>query len=135
MEDLPEPPGVTAGLTREEREDEFLRLIAAGCSIREACAAVALPWSSLYKKRDTEPAFAKRWEDAKRIEVSALIEEAKRRAMKGSDRLIMFMLTNLAPGQFNNRNETVIKTDQDLADAILTARRRASKAPDVDDLL
>lgn len=99
-----EPPGVVEGMTREERVEEFLRLLAMGCRVRDAAASVAIHYSTLYRWRDTDPAFAKRWEDATRIKVDHLIKEAERRAMSGSDRLLMFMLQAYEPDKFKQRS-------------------------------
>jgi hypothetical protein len=60
----PEPPGVLEGMTREEREDEFFRLLHTGCTVREAAKAVAVNFTTMYRKRLAEsPEFAKRWEE------------------------------------------------------------------------
>lgn len=88
----PEPPGVLDGLTPEERIEEFLRLLGSGCTVRAAAAACALDWSALYRRRKNDPEFAKAWEDAQRVSVKHLIAEAERRAMNGSDKLLMFLL-------------------------------------------
>lgn len=93
----PEPPGVLDGLTTEERIEEFLRLLGAGCTVRNAAAATALDWSQLYRKRKADPDFAKAWEDAQRVSVKHLIAEAERRAMNGSDKLLMFLLQSYDP--------------------------------------
>lgn len=90
----PEPPGVVDGLTHEERIEEFLRLLGQGCTVRQAAAAVAINWSVLYRKRKADPAFAKAWDDAQRVSVGHLVQEAERRAMNGSDRLLMFLLSS-----------------------------------------
>lgn len=102
---LVEPPGVVSGLTQDERIEEFLRLLSAGCTVRQAAAGVALDWSAMYRRRRKDAEFAKRWADAQRVSVEALIAEAERRAMAGSDRLLMFMLTNLAPERFKHRQD------------------------------
>jgi len=146
MEELPEPPGITAGLTREEREDEFLRMLSEGVKVRHAAASVALPWSNLYKKRAADPAFAKRWEDATRIKVGHLIQEAERRAMAGSDKMLMFLLTNYAPDKFKKASTLEISnpdgslnmsTEQRASaiNGILEKARAAKAAKAVDDLL
>lgn len=142
----PEPPGVIEGLTYEEREDEFFRLMGQGFTVRLAASAVALNFASLYRKRRENPAFAKRWEDSTRVRVDHLIAEAERRALKGSDKLLMFLLTNYAPEKFKSRSAMEITnpdgslaaTDQERAAKAValfeTARvRLASKA--VEDLL
>jgi len=105
IEDLidTEPPGVVAGLTREEREDEFFRLLGQGCTVREAAASVAIPFQVLYRKRTANPAFGKRWEDAQRIVLPQLEREAHRRALKGSDKLLMFLLQSYDPARFRHQ--------------------------------
>lgn len=117
-ENHPEPPGVVAGMTREEREDEFFRLLAAGCRVRQAAAACALDWSHLYRKRREDAAFAKRWEDATRVKVEHLIAEAERRAMHGSDRLLMFLLSSYQPERFKQRG--VLEHEGGLAVQVFT---------------
>jgi hypothetical protein len=146
MEEHPEPPGVTAGLTHEERVEEFLRLLGQGCTVRQAAAGVALNFSQLYKRRKTDPDFAQRWEDATRIKVGHLIYEAERRAMRGSDKLLMFLLTNYAPEKFKKASTLEISnpdgslnmsTEQRASaiNGILEKARAAKAAKAVDDLL
>lgn len=146
MEDLPEPPGVVAGLTREEREEEFLRLLSEGVRVRNAANAVAILPPTLYRKRRQDPVFAQRWEDAQRIKVGHLIQEAERRAMSGSDKLLMFLLTNYAPDKFKKASTLEISnpdgslnmsTEQRASaiNGILEKARAAKAAKAVDDLL
>lgn len=141
-----EPPGVLDGLTREEREDEFLRLLGMGCTVREAARAVALSFAVMYRKRREDAAFAKRWDDAQRVKVNHLVAEAERRAMKGSDKLLMFLLTNYAPDKFKrsssleitNPDGSLAGTDMERAARVQTlmATARARKAAmAVEDLL
>lgn len=142
----PEPPGVLEGLTREEREDEFFRLLGDGHKVREAASAVAIPFGTLYRKRRDDPAFAKRWEDALRIPVPKLEAEGLRRALRGSDKLLMFFLTNMAPERFKrhaaleitNPDGSLAATDQERAAKAMalfaTARARIA-AKEVADLL
>jgi hypothetical protein len=99
----PEPPGVVDGMTHDERVEEFLRLLGQGCRVRDAAAAVAIHYSTLYRKRNEDPAFAKRWEDAQRVSVKHLIAEAERRAMSGSDKLLIFLLQSYDPDKFKQR--------------------------------
>lgn len=131
IEDLignfPEPPGVLAGLTREEREDEFFRLLAQGCQVRTAAAAVAMDWSHLYRKRREDEVFAKRWEDASRIKVGHLIAEAERRAMLKSDKLLIFLLSSYDPARFRHQS-TVDVTNSDGTLVPQDDAERASRA-------
>lgn len=125
-ENLPEPPGVLAGMTRAEREDEFIRLLAEGEKVRHAAAACSLDFSGMYRKRQADPAFAKRWEDAQRIPVQRLEGEAMRRAMRGSDRLLEFLLKSLAPERFGEKQRLELTNpDGSLQPATSDAERAA----------
>lgn len=129
MEDLPEPPGVTAGMTLEERIDEFFRLLSEGNRVRHAAVAVAIHSTTLYRYRREDPVFAKRWEDAQRIPVEKLESEALRRALAGSDKMMEFMLKALAPNKYRERTE--IQHSGGLALQVITG----IPASDVDDML
>jgi hypothetical protein len=141
VEDLigAEPPGVIEGLTYEEREDEFFRLLGQGFTVRLAAAAIAINFATLYRKRRENEAFAKRWENATRIRVDHLVAEAERRAMKGSDKLLMFLLQSYDPTRFRHQSSLDLTNsdgslradgDEDAASrtAALLAMARARKA-------
>lgn len=128
-ENVPEPPGVVAGFTFEERVDEFIRLLSEGNRVRQAAAAVAISYATFYRRRREDPEFAKRWEDALRVPVAKLEAEGLRRAMAGSDKLLIFMLSNMDPERFSNRQE--IKHAGNVALNVVTGL----PTPDVDDLL
>jgi len=105
MDDDVEPPGIVGGLSYDERVEEFLRLLASGLGVRKASASVQINWSTLYKRRKEDAAFAKRWDDALRITIKQLEDEAFRRAMGGSDKLLMFLLERLNRQRFGQRQE------------------------------
>lgn len=141
-----EPPGVLQAMTYEEREEEFLRLIGSGIPIRAASANVAISYSSLYRKRQNDPAFAKRWEEACRVNVPRLEAEGLRRAMAGSDKLLMFMLERLAPEKFGrkerleltNPDGSLAPSPEDRAarvEALMALAQARKAAKVVDDLL
>ena len=143
----PEPPGVVDGLTHDERVDEFLRLLAQGVTVRAAASAVAINYATFYRMRERDPAFAKRWEDAQRVSVKHLVAEAERRAMGGSDKLLMFLLQSYKPETFTPRQRTELTNpDGSLApqspderaariEAILATARARKAAKAIDDLL
>lgn len=105
MEDLPEPPGVLAGYTYEERIDEFFRLLAEGNYARTAASAVSIHPTTLYRKRREDPAFAKRWEDAQRICIESIESALYKRALKNSDKAAELLLKALAPEKYRERSE------------------------------
>lgn len=117
-------------LSREERIEEFLRLLSKGCTVRNAAAGVKVPWGTLYAMRRRDPEFAKRWDDAQKIRVDGLIAEAERRAMNGSDKLLMFLLTNYAPDKFKNLKQV----DQNMNLQVITGVEPGS-VPNNEDLV
>ena len=142
-----EPPGVLDGLTPEERVEEFLRLLSQGCTVRMAAAACALDWSALYRRRKTDAEFAKAWEDAQRVSVKHLVAEAERRAMSGSDKLLMFLLQSYQPEKFaarqrmeltNPDGSLSLQSPEERAarvEALLATARARKAAKAIDDLL
>lgn len=126
-ENLPEPPGVVAGMTREEREDEFIRLLGEGEKVKHAAAAVSIHFVTLYRRRNADPEFAKRWEDAQRIPVQRLEGEALRRAMRGSDRLLEFLLKSLAPERFGEKQRLELTNPDGSLQPGTSAEERAAR--------
>jgi hypothetical protein len=122
-----EPPGVVAGMTHDERVDEFFRLLKAGCTVRQAASAVAVAFTVLYRRRKADAAFAKRWEDAQRISVGHLTAEAERRAMRGSDKLLIFLLQSYDPARFRHQS-TLDVTNSDGSLTPIEDGDRASRA-------
>ena len=71
-----------------------------------------------------DPAFMKRYEAARRASVAKLKREAERRAMAGSDRLLIFLLCAYAPDEFQERQVLDHRGRLDLANTIAQARKR-----------
>lgn len=100
--------------TADDRTDEpaeefdlqgaFLHLIAQGCNDEQAARGVGKSrWAPWRWKKD--PEFLARYNEAKRVRLENLVAEAERRAMKGSDKLLMFLMCNYAPDKFNMRQQ------------------------------
>jgi hypothetical protein len=147
-EDAVEPPGVIEGLTKAERVEEFLRLLGEGLTVRKAAAASRTNYVTLYRRRKEDPAFAKRWEDAQRISIPRLETEAFRRAMLGSDKLLMFILERRAQHLYGAKQSLdVTSSDGSMSPApasneeriakveALLAVAKARKQSSVDDLI
>jgi hypothetical protein len=64
----------------------FCAALAETCNIGKACAAVGIGRSTAYRWRDEDPSFAQAWDNAMRIGVTALEDEAHRRAFDGTDK-------------------------------------------------
>ena len=77
----------------------------------------------------------KRYEAARKASVTRLKREAERRAMAGSDRLLIFLLCAYAPQEFQERQVVDHRGKVDLANSIAQARQRIgnNSRPDQND--
>src|SRR5689334_16915669 len=80
-----------------KRRRAFLTALAAGHSVVTACQLSRLGRTAVYAWRDDDPAFAAEWRDAAEAGIDLLEDEARRRAMAGSDLLLIFLLRNRRP--------------------------------------
>lgn len=103
----------------------FIELIAEGCNIEEAARTLGINRSTAWRWRKDDPEFERAVKGAFVVHIEGLKREAERRAMKGSDKLLMFLLCNYAPDQFSNSQKIEHSGQVDLAQAITAARGRA----------
>jgi hypothetical protein len=75
----------------------FLTALAAGHSVATACQLSRIGRTAAYAWRDVDPTFAAEWHDAAEAGIDLLEDEARRRAMAGSDLLLIFLLRNRRP--------------------------------------
>jgi hypothetical protein len=68
-----------------ERLAAFCAALAETCNVGKACAAVGISRQTAYVWREERPEFAAAWDKALRVGVSALEDEAHRRAFEGTD--------------------------------------------------
>lgn len=66
-----------------EKLTAFCAALAETCNVGKACAAVGISRQTAYEWRENDPDFEARWDQAKRIGVTALEDEAHRRAFDG----------------------------------------------------
>lgn len=97
-----------------EKKATFLRLLASGTTVEEAASACGVARSGAYELRNTDPQFAKEWEAARNARGVVLEEEARRRALNGSDVLLIFLLK----GHFPDRYRDNIKVEHALAEKL-----------------
>lgn len=108
------------------RQREFLKCIEAGAKDIEAAAAVGVSRWMAWRWKKSDPEFLKAYEAAKVVHVDQLVKEAKRRALHGSDRLLEFLLCNLAPEQFKKAPDTKVDvTVNNVAERLQAGRKRA----------
>src|ERR1041384_1157727 len=82
---------------RQRHRDRFLDALARGLSPTSAAVAAGIGRSTLYEDRRKDQQFARAWDDAAQQGIDRLEDEAYRRAMAGSDTLLMFLLRGRRP--------------------------------------
>jgi hypothetical protein len=96
----PAPSGVldrTARTTTKPAAERFLDALRACGSVRQACRQTGVTRSTVYEWRNGDPEFRAQWDEALEQGLDALEDEGMRRAFAGSDRLLMYMLSNRRP--------------------------------------
>ena len=107
-------------LTKDRIQTFLSELVATG-SVSRAASATGMPRNALHELRVADPAFAKAWDEALDGAMDAIEEEARRRAIEGteepvfyqgkqiglvrkySDALLMFLLRAHRPTRFGER--------------------------------
>lgn len=72
-----------------ERAAAFCAALAETCNVGKACKAIGIGRTTAYEWRDADPVFAEMWDRAMAVGVSALEDEAHRRAFEGVDKPIV----------------------------------------------
>jgi len=123
----------------------FLAVLAECCNVGRACAAVGITRVCAYEWREKDPAFANAWEQALKMGVSALEDEAHRRAFDGvdepvfhqgaqcatikkySDTLAIFLLKAHNPEKYRDNAKLELSGRVEMSDVIMAARTRMDK--------
>ena len=79
----------------------FLAALAKAPSVSHAAKAPGVHRSTCYAVRDSDPHFAKAWEQSLETAVDGLVVAAFRRALRGSDTLLTFLLRCHRPATYN----------------------------------
>ena len=96
--------------SEKEREtklakEKFLKAYKAGMSVEHAAMVAGIDRRTAYRWRDKDPEFAKAWREAREGMVEDLEMEAYKRAFKGNDRLLVFLLKSYKPVTYNQRQQ------------------------------
>jgi hypothetical protein len=91
--------------TPEKAFERFLQVLGEGATVAEACRAAGMSRSTAYDRRDRDEQFRHAWADAVEAGTEALEAEARRRAMEGSDTLMIFLLKARRPEIYRERQE------------------------------
>lgn len=118
----------TDTLEPDDHRRLFLEGIRMGMDYSEASLFAGVNRATSYRWRQ-DPEFQKQVDAAREVCIENLIKEAERRAMRGSDKLLEFLLCNYAPDKFKrtqsvemnakvqSRAEVKIVTEFDANDA------------------
>jgi hypothetical protein len=68
----------------------FLRELAQWGNVTTACRRTRIGRTAVYQAKDSEPAFKAQWDDALDQACDAMEEEARRRAVKGTDEGVFY---------------------------------------------
>ncbi len=85
---------------RPDWTGRFLELLQATGNITLAAQGAGIDRTTAYAKAARDPAFAAAWRAAHEAAVDLLEGEARRRALAGSDQLLMFLLRGLRPDRY-----------------------------------
>jgi hypothetical protein len=105
---------------------KFLEVLSCnGGNVTQASEAVGISRDSAHKHKRDDAAFSAAWDDAIHLGKFAILDEAKRRAMTSSDRLLELLVKGLFP-EFRDRAtpETInlnVNRVHDLSDEELAA--------------
>jgi hypothetical protein len=73
------------------------------CNVRLSADSAGIDRDTAYKRRQHDPAFAAAWAQAEQDAIDLLEAEARRRALAGSDGLLMFLLRAHRPALYRER--------------------------------
>jgi hypothetical protein len=82
---------------------KFLDCLSTHPNVVWACKVARISRTLAYGRRGVDKEFAKAWDEALNLGIEALQDEAVKRAFKGSDKLMMFLLNGLKPDTFKYR--------------------------------
>ncbi len=78
----------------------FLGVLSSGATVTLAARGAGVALSTVYDARKAHPGFAERWDLAEESSTQALEAEARRRALAGSDVLMIFLLKARRPSVY-----------------------------------
>lgn len=90
----------------------FLDELARRGNVRETCRVLRLSRDAVYRWRAEDEMFAAEWDVKLGMAAQALEAEARRRAMAGSDPLLMFLLRSLKPEVYGRRSIRDLSPDR-----------------------
>jgi hypothetical protein len=105
-------------------ERRFLSALRGGLTVTRACIAAEVAFSTVHSWRTHDPEFKARWDDAISLGTDLLEDVATQRAIAGSDKLMIFLLSARRPEKYRrapeaNINQTAVVLTPEQAQARL----------------
>ena len=97
---MAEPHGAPRRARRPDWTARFLELLKGTGNVTLAAQGAGIDRTTAYARAARDPAFAAAWRAAHEAAVDLLEGEARRRALAGSDGLLMFLLRGLRPERY-----------------------------------
>jgi hypothetical protein len=82
----------------------FLETLGTSGNVSDTCRTLDLHRASIYDWRRDDAEFAAAWDEAVALGAEGLEDEARNRAINGSDILLIFMLKALKPEKYRERS-------------------------------
>ena len=89
----------------------FLAMLRKTCNVRESCKKAGVSRPVVYDHRDRDPAFRAQWDEAIVEAVELLEYVARRRAMRTSDTLLIFLLKAHKRDMYQDRKIVTLAGD------------------------
>ncbi|MDE2100504.1 MAG: hypothetical protein KGL39_24885 [Patescibacteria group bacterium] len=102
---------------------KFLRALSESGNVTASCKEAAVGRMTVYELREADPEFASDWDNAIDMSIDELEGEARRRAMAGSDTMLIFTLKGLRPEKYRDLNVNA------LADLIIRKQGAQTSSP------
>ncbi|GBC94467.1 hypothetical protein HRbin16_00248 [bacterium HR16] len=109
---------------RGDWKQTFLAALSRGCTVSLSAKLAGVSRQAAYKARARSRTFADAWQDALESGTDVLEDEAVRRALAGSDTLLMFLLKARRPEKFRDN----VRVEHDAGREMLTALEQAIKS-------
>jgi hypothetical protein len=92
-----------------ERDEKFLKTIAAGRSVTAACDAAGYGRRTIYEHREKDPEFRAAWDDALEAGTDRLEDKVYEKAEAGlSDTLAIFTLKGRRPQKWSDKHQVQV---------------------------
>lgn len=103
------------GKTPRGWQSRFIASFSESGNVRAACEVAGVSRATAYRHRKDVASFREAWSQAEEEAVERLEETARKRAVDGSDTLLIFLLKAHRPEKYRERYEAIVRNgDKDI---------------------